>query len=44
MQSHFGRSAASLDVGVQLNVGTYFSDIDENLLKKLGVSEVAGAE
>jgi Tfp pilus assembly protein PilO len=37
-------SASSLDVGVQLNVGTYFSDIDENLLKKLGVSEVAGAE
>ncbi len=37
-------SASSLDVGVQLNVGTYFSDIDENLLKKLGVSEVASAE
>ena len=37
-------SASSLDVGVQLNVGTYFSDLDENLLKKLGVSEVAGAE
>jgi len=37
-------SASSLDVGVQLNVGTYFSDIDETLLKKLGVSEVAGAE
>lgn len=37
-------STSSLDVGVQLNVGTYFSDIDENLLKKLGVSEVAGAE
>jgi Tfp pilus assembly protein PilO len=37
-------STSSLDVGIQLNVGTYFSDIDENLLKKLGVSEVAGAE
>jgi Tfp pilus assembly protein PilO len=37
-------SASSLNVGVQLNVATYFSDIDENLLKKLGVSEVAGAE
>jgi Tfp pilus assembly protein PilO len=33
-------TAASLNVGVQLTVGTYFSDLDERLLKQLGVSEV----
>jgi Tfp pilus assembly protein PilO len=37
-------SASSLDVGVQLRVGTYFSDVDERLLKQLGVSEVTGGE
>ncbi len=37
-------SASSLDVEVQLTVGTYFSDIDERLLKQLGVSEVASGE
>jgi Tfp pilus assembly protein PilO len=35
-------STSSLDVGVQLTVGTYFSDLDERLLKQLGVTEVAG--
>ncbi len=33
-------TAASLNVGVQLTVGTYFSDLDERLLQQLGVSEV----
>ncbi len=33
-------SASSLQVDVQLGVGTYFSDIDEGLMKQLGVSEV----
>jgi Tfp pilus assembly protein PilO len=37
-------SASSLDVGVQLRVGTYFSDVDERLLKQLGVSEVTGGK
>jgi Tfp pilus assembly protein PilO len=35
---------SSLDVAVQLTVGTYFSDLDERLLKQLGVNEVAGGE
>lgn len=35
-------SASSLDVEVQLNVSTYFSDLDETLVKQLGVTEVAG--
>ena len=35
---------SSLDVEVQLNVGTYFSDIDERMLKQLGVNEVTGGE
>jgi len=35
-------SASSLEVEVQLGVGTYFSDLDEGLMKELGVSEVAG--
>ncbi len=35
-------STSSLDVGVQMIVGTYFSDLDERLMKQLGVSEVAG--
>jgi Tfp pilus assembly protein PilO len=34
-------SASSLEVEVQLGVGTYFSDLDEGLMKQLGVSEVA---
>jgi hypothetical protein len=37
-------SASSLDVGIQLAVGTYFSDIDERLMKELGVKEVTGGE
>ncbi len=37
-------SASSLDVGVQLTIGTYFSDLDERLLKQLGVNEVAGGK
>jgi Tfp pilus assembly protein PilO len=37
-------STSSLDVAVQLSVGTYFSDLDERLLKQLGVNEVAGGE
>ena len=37
-------AAASLDIGVQLSVGTYFSDLDERLLKQLGVGEVAGGQ
>jgi Tfp pilus assembly protein PilO len=37
-------STSSLDVAVQLTVGTYFSDLDERLLKQLGVNEVAGGE
>jgi len=36
--------AASLEVGVQLVVGTYFSDMDEALMRQLGISEVSGAE
>jgi Tfp pilus assembly protein PilO len=35
-------NAASLDIQVQLSVSTYFSDVDETLLKQLGVNEVAG--
>ncbi|MGD1147099.1 MAG: type 4a pilus biogenesis protein PilO [Thermoanaerobaculaceae bacterium] len=34
-------SASSLDVTVQLGVGTYFSDLDEGLMKQLGINEVA---
>jgi Tfp pilus assembly protein PilO len=34
-------SASSLEVVVQLGVGTYFSDLDEGLMKQLGVNEVA---
>jgi Tfp pilus assembly protein PilO len=37
-------SASSLDVGVQLRVGTYFSDVDERLLRQLGVGEVTGGK
>ncbi len=33
-------AATSLDVGVQLGVGTYFADLDEGLMKQLGVQEV----
>lgn len=36
--------AASLDVKVQLTLGTYFSDVDEELLKELGVTEVSSGE
>ena len=37
-------AAASLDVGVNLGVGTYFADVDEGLMQQLGVKEVAGDE
>jgi Tfp pilus assembly protein PilO len=37
-------SATSLDVGVQFGVGTYFADLDEGLLKQLGVHEVSDGE
>ena len=37
-------SATSLDVGVQLGVGTYFADLDEGLLRQLGVNEVTGGD
>ena len=33
--------ASSLEVAVQLGVGTYFSDLDEGLVKQLGINEVA---
>lgn len=36
--------AGSLDVRVQLTLGTYFSDIDEELLRELGVTEVSGGQ
>jgi Tfp pilus assembly protein PilO len=39
---HGDESASSLDVQVQLNVSTYFSDLDETLVKQLGVKEVTG--
>ncbi len=32
--------ASSLDVGVQLGVGTYFADVDEGLMEQYGVKEV----
>jgi Tfp pilus assembly protein PilO len=34
--------ATSLEVSVRLAVGTYFFDLDEKLMKELGVAEVAG--
>jgi Tfp pilus assembly protein PilO len=37
-------NAGSLDIGIQLAVGTYFADLDEDLLRELGVKEVTGAE
>jgi len=37
-------TATSLDVGVQLGVGTYFADLDEGLMKQLGVHEVSGGD
>ena len=37
-------TATSLDVGVQLGVGTYFADLDEGLMKQLGVQEVSSGE
>ena len=37
-------SASSLTVEVQVNLGTYFSDVDERMLKQLGVNEVTGGE
>lgn len=37
-------STSSLSVSVQMIVGTYFSDLDERLLKQLGVTEVAGGK
>jgi hypothetical protein len=33
---------ASLNVSVQLTTGTFFSDIDQELMQKLGVAEVQG--
>ena len=39
-----GDTATSLDVGVQLGVGTYFADLDEGLMKQLGVREVSSGE
>jgi len=35
-------NASSLEVSVQLVVGTYFADLDEGLMKQLGVREVPG--
>ncbi len=35
--------ASSLDVAVQLGVGTYFADVDEGLMKQYGVKEVTDA-
>jgi Tfp pilus assembly protein PilO len=37
-------STSSLDVNVQMIVGTYFSDLDQRLLEQLGVNEVAGGK
>ena len=37
-------AATSLDVGVNLGVGTYFADVDEGLMKELGVREVASED
>ncbi len=37
-------TATSLDVGVQFGVGTYFADLDEGLMKQLGVHEVSGGD
>jgi Tfp pilus assembly protein PilO len=37
-------NAASLDIGIQLAVGTYFADLDEGLMRELGVKEVTVAE
>ncbi len=34
----------SLDVGVQLTVSTYFTDMDRGLMAEFGVEEVAGGE
>ena len=41
---HSQEVASSLDVGVQLEVGTYFSDLDEALMHQLGINEVARAD
>lgn len=35
---------ASLNVAVQLTTGTFFSDIDQELMQKLGVAEVKGGD
>ena len=37
-------NASSLEVAVQLAVGTYFADLDEELMKQLGVHEVSGGQ
>jgi Tfp pilus assembly protein PilO len=37
-------NAASLDIGIQLAVGTYFADLDKGLMQELGVKEVIVAE
>ncbi|HPC83204.1 MAG TPA: type 4a pilus biogenesis protein PilO [Thermoanaerobaculaceae bacterium] len=36
------QSAASLDVSVRLTMGTYFSEVDEALVRELGAREVKG--
>lgn len=36
--------ASSLEVAVQLSVETYFADLDEELMKQLGVHEVSGGQ
>jgi Tfp pilus assembly protein PilO len=36
--------ASSLEVAVQLAVGTYFADLDEELMRQLGVHEVSGGQ
>jgi len=41
---HSQNAATSVEVGVQLQVGTYFSDLDESLMRQLGVDEVARGE
>ncbi|MFI5167970.1 MAG: hypothetical protein ACHQQS_15280 [Thermoanaerobaculales bacterium] len=41
---HSQDAATSVDVNVQLSVGTYFSDLDESLMRELGVNEVARGE
>jgi Tfp pilus assembly protein PilO len=37
-------TTASANITVQLRLGTYFSDIDRELLEKLGIKEVASEQ